>query len=149
MYPNSFASAGAVVASALGGWDLALQTLFCFMIIDYATGLILAGIFKKSKKNSGALNSHIGFKGLVKKCVMLLMVIIGYMLDHMIGWDFIRYAVIIAFIANELISIIENASLMGIPIPHVLMQAIEILRKKGDEKDGGKESDTESRTTRD
>ena len=129
-------TAGSIAAAALGGWDLALRTLIYFMAIDYAMGLTLAGVFKRSKKNSGALNSHIGFKGVVKKGIMLLMVIIGYQLDYMIGWDFIRYAVIIAFIVNELISIIENASLMGVPVPHVLKQAIEILKKKGDEQDG-------------
>ena len=127
-------AAGAVIVSALGGWDYALQALVIFMIIDYVSGIILAGVFKKSRKsNSGALDSHTGFKGIVKKCMMLLMVLIGYQLDIVIGWDFIRYGVIIAFILNELISVIENAGLMGVPIPAVLKQAIGILKKKGDE----------------
>ena len=128
---------GGVVTTLLGGWDLALQTLVCFIMIDYATGFLLAGVFKKSKKNaSGALNSRIGFKGIVKKCMMLLLVLMGYRLDYIIGWDFLRYAIIIALIANESISILENAGLMGVPIPHVLKQAIEVLRKKGDGHDG-------------
>lgn len=124
---------GGGIAAALGGWDAALQTLVSFMIIDYVTGLIVAGIFKKSKKSeSGALDSRSGFKGIIKKCMMLLMVIMGYQLDGIIGWDFIRYAVIIAFLVNELISVVENAGLMGVPVPDVLKQAIGILKKKGD-----------------
>jgi len=127
---------GAVIASVLGGWDLALQTMVTFMTIDYITGLVVAGVFKKSKKSaSGALDSHTGFKGIIKKCMMLLMVLMGYQLDNIIGWDFVRYGVIIAFLLNESISIIENAGLMGVPIPQVLKQAIGILKKKGDEDD--------------
>ena len=126
---------GGFIATALGGWDTALQALVIFMIIDYITGLLVAGVFKASKKSkTGALNSQIGFKGILKKCMMLLMILIGYQLDNIIGWDdFIRYAVIIAFITNELISIIENAGLMGVPIPQALQKAIGILNKKGDE----------------
>ena len=127
-------AAGSVAASALGGWDVMLRTLLIFMAIDYVTGLVLAGVFKKSKKSkSGALNSGTCFKGIFKKCMMLLMVLVGYHLDYVIGWDFVRNAVIIALIVNELISIIENAGLMGVPVPHVLKQAIGILRKKGGE----------------
>jgi len=135
-------TAGVIIASALGGCDYALRALVIFMIIDYVSGLILAGIFKKSAKSSGgALDSNVGFKGIVKKCMMLLMVLIGYQLDNIIGWGFIRYGVIIAFILNELISIIENFGLMGVPIPAVMKQAIGILKKKGDENDANKQND--------
>ena len=127
---------GGVVASLFGGWDLALQTLVTFMVLDYATGLVIAGVFKKSRKSlSGALESNTGFKGIIKKCMVLLMVLIGYRLDNMLGVDFVRYAVIIAFVSNELLSIIENAGLMGVPIPAVLQKAIGILNERsgGDE----------------
>ena len=125
---------GGVIASALGGWDVVLRTLFVLIAVDYVTGLLLAGVFKRSKKSeSGALDSRIGFKGIAKKVVMLLMVVVGYHLDYVIGWDFIRHAVIIALIVNELISIIENAGLMGVPVPHVLREAIGVLKKKGGE----------------
>ena len=129
-------AAGGAIASALGGCDYFLQALLVLMAVDYVSGLIVAGIFKKSKKTkSGALNSHTGFKGIIKKCMMLLMVLIAYRLDYVIGWDFIRYGLIIGFIANELISIIENAGLMGIPMPGVLQKAIDVLNKKGEEED--------------
>ena len=125
---------GGVIASALGGWDVTLRALLVLMAVDYVTGFLLAGVCKKSRKSkSGALDSRIGFKGIVKKVAMLLMVIVGYHLDYVIGWDFVRNAVIIALIANELISIIENVGLMGVPIPYVLKEAIGILRKKGGE----------------
>ena len=127
-------AAGGAVASALGGCDYFLQALLVLMAVDYISGLVVAGIFKKSKKTkSGALNSHTGFKGIIKKCMMLFMVLIAYRLDYVIGWDFIRYGLIIGFIANELISIIENAGLMGIPMPGVLQKAIDVLSKKGEE----------------
>lgn len=122
---------GSFIAKAFGGWDAALTTLIIFMVADYLTGLIVAGVFHKSKKSeNGALESHVGWKGLCKKGVTLLFVLIAYRLDLALGLDFIRTTVIIGFMANELISIIENAGLMGIPIPKVLSKAIDILTQK-------------------
>lgn len=119
------------VAAIFGGWDAALATLLIFMAVDYATGLIVAGIFHRSKKSeSGALESRAGFKGLCKKGVALLFVLIAYRLDITIGVDYIRDGVIWAFLANELISIIENAGLMGIPLPAILTRAVELLQAK-------------------
>jgi toxin secretion/phage lysis holin len=90
----------------------------------------VAGVFKRSTKtDKGALESRAGFKGLIKKGVMLLIVLVGCHLDLLIGSSFIKDAVVIAFAANETISIIENAGLMGIPIPSVLLKAIEVLKK--------------------
>ena len=124
---------GGVAMRFLGGWDYALRALVILMIVDYITGLIVAIFFKKSRKSkSGALESIAGFKGLIKKTVMLVMVLIAVQLDAIIGWEFMRHAVIIALISNELISIVENAGLMGVPIPETLRQAIGILRKKED-----------------
>ena len=124
---------GSLVASFFGGWTASLTTMLIFMGIDYVTGLIVAGVFHKSKKtDSGALESRAGFKGLCKKCMMLLFVLIGHRLDLAIGVTYIRDAVCIAFIANELISIVENAGLMGVKIPKVIAKAIDILNKKGD-----------------
>ncbi len=122
---------GSLVASFFGGWTASLSTLLIFMLIDYVTGLIVAGVFHKSKKtDSGALESRAGFKGLCKKCMVLLLVLVGYRLDISIGTTYIRDAVCIAFIANETISIIENAGLMGIKIPAILENAIDVLKKK-------------------
>ena len=125
---------GSLVASFFGGWIASLSTLLIFMLIDYVTGLIVAGVFHNSKKtDSGALESRAGFKGLFRKGIILLLVLVGYRLDIAIGTSYIRDAICIAFIANETISIIENAGLMGIKIPAVLENAIDILKKKGEE----------------
>lgn len=124
---------GSFIAGLLGGWDNALATLITFMAVDYVSGLVVAGVFKKSNKSeSGALESRAGFKGLCRKCMTLLFVLVAYRLDIMIGTDYIRNAVIIAFCANEVISITENAGLMGVPVPDVIKKGIDILQKKGD-----------------
>lgn len=124
---------GSLVASFFGGWTASLSTLLIFMLIDYATGIITAGVFHKSQKTeTGTLESRAGFKGLCRKGAMLLFVLVGYRLDLLIGASYIRDAVCIAFIVNELISIVENAGLMGLPIPAVISNTIDVLKKKGD-----------------
>lgn len=129
---------GGTIATLLGGWDTALITLVIFMAVDYLTGLTVAGVFKASKKtDSGALESRAGFKGLCRKGMELLMVLIACRLDLLIGTNFVRDAVVTAFVVNEAISIIENAGLMGIKIPTALSNAIDVLNKKSEgEKDG-------------
>lgn len=131
---------GSTIASFFGGFDAALNTLLIFMGVDYATGLIVAGVFHKSEKTeNGALESRAGWKGLCRKGVSLLVVLVACRLDMIMGSNFIRDATVIAFIANEAISIIENAGLMGVPIPSVITKAIEVLKKKSereDKKDG-------------
>lgn len=122
---------GSFVASFFGGWDAGLTTLLLFMAIDYASGLIVAGVFHNSPKTkTGALESKAGWKGLCRKSMTFLFVLIAYRLDLAIGVDYIRNAVIIGFIANELISIVENAGLMGLPLPTVITKAIDILTDK-------------------
>lgn len=127
--------AGSIIASFFGGWTASLSTLLIFMTIDYVTGLITAGVFHKSQKTeSGTLESRAGFKGLCRKCMILLFVLIGYRLDIAVGTSYIRDAICIAFITNELISIVENAGLMGVPVPAAILNTIDILKKKGDVK---------------
>ena len=124
---------GSTIAEAFEEWDKGLITLVTFMAIDYITGLMLAGVFKKSKKSkNGGLESKVGFKGLCKKCTVLLFVLIAHRLDLMTETNYIRDAVVIGFIANEAVSITENATLMGVPLPNVIIKAIDILNKKGD-----------------
>ena len=125
---------GSFVCGLFGGWDTALATLMIFMATDYVTGLIVAGVFHTSQKSeNGALESRAGWKGLCRKGVTLLVVLVACRLDLITGTNFIRDAVIIAFICNETISIIENAGLMGIDIPPALTAAIEVLKKKSDD----------------
>ena len=125
---------GGAIATAFGGWDTALAALVTFMAIDYITGLMVAGIFHTSPKTeSGALESLAGWKGLCRKGVTLLVVLVACQLDKVRCSCFIRNAAIIGFMANEAISIIENAGLMGVPIPETITQAVDVLRKKGKE----------------
>ena len=124
---------GAWIADLFGGFDAALITLTLFMAADYLTGLTVAGVFHRSPKTeTGTLESRAGFKGLMRKGGMLLVVLVACRLDLMLGSDFIRDAAVIAFAANETLSIIENLALMGVPVPKILTEAIEILKKKSD-----------------
>lgn len=130
---------GGFIASLFGGWDTGLVTLIIFMAIDYLSGLVVAGVFHASKKTeSGTLESRAGWKGLCRKCMTLLFVLIAYRLDLVIGSNYIRDAVIIGFIANETISIVENAGLMGLPLPEVITKAIDVLTIKAKKSSEGK-----------
>ena len=122
---------GSFFASLFGGWDAGLATLLIFMGIDFVSGLVVAGVFHKSNKTeSGALESKAGWKGLCRKCMTLLFVLIAYRLDLALGVSYIRDAVIIGFMANELISIVENAGLMGLPLPDAINKAIDVLTEQ-------------------
>lgn len=131
---TSIGMVGAAVSTIFGGWSEALTTLLICMVIDYITGLVVAGVFHNSPKStSGTLESNAGLKGLFRKAAMLLFVLIGHRLDLAVGTTYIRDAVCIAFIANEVLSLVENAGLMGVPIPEVITNAIDVLRNKEEE----------------
>jgi len=121
---------GSLFCHLFGGWDRFLEALIIFMVIDYVSGFASAWFGKSPKSASGRLLSSAMFQGLCKKGMMLLFVVIGYKLDQIVGADYIKAAVVFAFIINELLSIIENAGQMGIPIPDVLKKAIEVLNNK-------------------
>lgn len=125
---------GSSIASSLvGGWDKGIKTLVIFQAIDYIMGLIVAGVFHKSKKTpNGKLKSDIGWMGICKKIGTLFMVLVAAQLDLLIGWNMIRDGVVIAFIVNETISITENAGLMGIHVPKIFSHAIDVLTDKND-----------------
>ena len=131
---------GSALAGLFGGWGAGLATLCIFMGADYLTGLICAGVFHASPKSkSGALESKASFKGLVRKGVALLIVLVAHHLDLVLGINYVRDAVCIAFIVSEAISITENAGLMGVPVPKKLIQAIELLQKKEEQDHGDKD----------
>ena len=124
---------GGFIASLFGGWSTGLVTLLIFMSIDYLSGLIVAGVFHNSPKTgTGTLESRAGWKGLCRKCMTLLFVLIAYRLDLELSTNYIRDAVIIGFMTNELIFIVENAGLMGLPLPAVITKAIDVLTKKAE-----------------
>ena len=126
---SGVACVGAAIASLFGGWTGAMTTLVILMLIDYITGIIVAGVFHNSPKCSGgALSSAVGFKGICRKFVILLIVVVACRVDIILNTNVIRDATCIGFCANELVSITENAGLMGIPLPRKLVEAIEVLR---------------------
>ena len=127
---------GSFIANLLGGWTSDLQTPVIFMGIDFVMGLALATFFKNSpKSDTGTLNSTSAWEGICKKCGTLAMVLVANQLDVTFGMSYVRTAVIITFIVVELISIVENAGLMGIPVPKVILNVIDVLKERAGEDD--------------
>lgn len=131
IFSGAIGAVGAIISTLFGGWTAGLTTLLIFMTVDYISGLVVAGVFKNSNKSeSGALESRAGWKGLTRKCMTLLFVLVAHRLDLLVGTNYIRDAVIIGFCVNELLSIVENAGLMGLPLPPILTRAIDVLSEK-------------------
>ncbi len=124
---------GSVISELFGGWTSAMTTLVIFMLIDYITGILVAAVFKKSNKTEdGGLESKAGWKGLIRKFSTLLIVLISIRLDIIFNTTIISNCVVFTFLANELLSLLENVGLMGIPLPSVLTEMISVLNKKGE-----------------
>lgn len=127
----AIAAAGTFLAEALGGWDNALETLVILMGIDYLTGVLCAVVWHRSPKTpSGTFDSRAGLKGLIRKGGILLVVFIATKLDALTGTDVVRTAVILFFIANDGMSIIENLGIMGVPMPQIVKDGFAALRKQ-------------------
>lgn len=119
---------GGFIVSLLGGWDKLIMALIILMCLDYITGLIKAFSNKE-------LSSEIGFKGLAKKVLILVIVVVSVVAENMLGISAIREIVIMFFAVNEALSILENAGAMGLPLPEKLKQALLQLRDKNSEKE--------------
>ena len=118
-----FGSVGGMVVYWLGGWDVLLKTILFLAIVDYITGII-KGIYMKE------LSSEIGFKGLLKKIVMFIVIAVAFSIQELLGGKVpIREVVIMFYIANEALSLLENAA-MFIPIPEKLKEILLQLREK-------------------
>ena len=119
----------ASITAAFGGWDAALMALLIFMAVDYATGCMVALVFHNSPKtDSGCFHSAYGLKGLCKKGMMLLFVLVAVQLDRMTESNFFRDATCLGFCTNELLSIVENLGLAGVPLPTPIIKALEQLQ---------------------
>lgn len=128
---TAFGMLGAALAAAFGGWDAAMTALMVCISVDYISGSIVALVFHASRKSeTGAYNSAYGLKGLCKKGLMLLFVLVAVQIDQLLGSDYVRDAVCIGFSANEILSIIENLGLAGIPMPQAIVKALEQLQNK-------------------
>ena len=126
-----FGLLGSALCWAFGGWDAALTALVICMSVDYISGSLVALVFHNSNKSeTGSYNSAYGLKGLCKKCLMLLFVIVAVQADNLMGGDFVRDAVCIGFSTNEILSIVENLGLAGVPMPQAVVKALEQLQAK-------------------
>jgi len=119
---------GASVTYLFGEWSILLQMLLTLVLVDYSTGLLASGY-------EGKLSSKVGFKGILKKVMIFAMVAVAHAIDSVLGENhFFRDATIFFYLANEVLSIIENTGRMGIPIPSVLSKAVDVLKDKSNEK---------------
>lgn len=126
-----FGAVGSAITHVFGEWTEGMTTLIILMVVDYITGVFVAAVFKNSSKTKGGgLKSSVGYQGLIKKFVELLIVASMYRVDVMLGIDYLKNLCIIGFALNEIISITENAGLMGIPLPAAVTKAIELLNTK-------------------
>lgn len=126
---------GGFIAMMFGGWDSALITLVIFMGVDFVTGVIGAALGKSKHSWTGRLSSKAGWYGIAKKFCTLLIIVVAVRVDVLIGTTYVRDATCIGFCLNELLSIVENTSLMGIPYPEAIKKGIEVLQKKAGKMD--------------
>lgn len=134
---GSLCFGGGALANLFGGWDKLIYALVICSIIDYLSGGAVAIIFKKSPKTeSGGAQSNAGFKGLVKKIFMYAMIVVVVQIDIVTNTNgFFRTAAILGFMVNEVLSIVENLGLMGLKMPEGVINAIDILKIKSENKE--------------
>ena len=131
---KALAGIAGAVAGLFGGFDTMLFVLIGAMVIDYITGWVVAALGNSIKTESGHLDSNIAFKGLLKKGLCLLVVLLGALLDRVVGQQAaFRNMAVWFYIANEGLSILENLALAGVPFPKGVKKALEQIRQKDDE----------------
>lgn len=124
IFQSFFAVVGTVLTYLFGGWSALLGILLAFVILDYITGFIAAG-------SKGELSSAVGFNGIGRKIGIFVLVAVAHLVDRALGdGTLIRDAAIFFYIANELLSVIENAGVLGVPVPDILLRAVDILKGK-------------------
>lgn len=129
-----FAGFGAFLGGLVGGMDGLMYALLAMIVLDYAMGVLIAVSHKR-------LSSQIGFKGITKKIMMLVLVAVGHLIDSKVigNGSVLRTAIIMFYIANEAISITENAVNIGLPLPKKLVEALAQIRDGGDKDYKGEE----------
>lgn len=122
------------ILSMFGGWSNLLAILLAIIVIDIITGVVLAAFFKgSSHTQSGGLSSKYGYQGILKKCMILLVIMLGGLLDTVFQCEVIRSAIIIYYIANEGLSVLENTAAMGVPYPKFVLNILDSMKKKADD----------------
>lgn len=127
-YFSAFVAAiGSGLTYIFSGWDTVIIVLVIFMALDYLTG-VMAAIANKE------LNSNVGFKGILKKFTILIVLIVAVLLDRLLNSDTWVFRTLVAYfyIANEAISLLENSARMGLPVPQKLLDILAQLKKKGE-----------------
>lgn len=122
---------GGIVTTLLGTWTLAITIMVICMGADILTGITVAKFFEASPKTeSGGYSSREVRKGLMRKGGMCLVVLIAHYIDLLIGTQYIRDAVVVFTVFNEVMSILENVALMGVPIPKILLKGLDVLHEQ-------------------
>ena len=123
-----------MIAGLYGEWTAALTILAVMMAVDYITGVLVAITGKSPKTDGGGLSSKIGFVGIAKKGFIMLIVLVATQLDRTIGNTSMVFqtATVFYYIANEGLSILENADLMGVPFPRWIKEKLETMRESKD-----------------
>ena len=133
-----FAAIGGAIASFFVTMPPLVWILIAVMSIDYVTGLICGAMGKSKKTETGYLASHEAWKGLMKKALILLVVLLSNLLDIAVSngagitFEAVMGATCLWFIASEGLSVLENVASMGVPVPKILLKLLEIMREKGD-----------------
>ena len=122
---------GGIVTTILGTWTLAITIMVICMGADIITGITVAKFFVNSPKTeSGGYSSREVRKGLMRKGGMCLVVLVAHYVDLLIGTQYVRDAVVVFTVFNEIMSILENVALMGVPIPKILLKGLDVLHEK-------------------
>lgn len=126
IYAAAVTAGGATASYLFGSWTALLGTLVAFVVADYITGVFAAGA-------EGKVSSAVGMLGIAKKVTIFFLVAVAHMIDvAMNSGNVIRDAAIFFYLANELVSIMENCGRLGLPVPDVIQKAVVVLKKKGD-----------------
>lgn len=121
---------GSVIINLMGGYDNFIYILFFFMVADMFIGTISGSKGKSTKTENGKISSNVFFKGIKKKLSMLVLVMVGYHLDLLMNIDYVRNGTIIALIVDECFSLAEHYTLLGTKVPQILLDTLEIVKKK-------------------
>ena len=129
---KALAAITGALAGLFGEWNTALTILVIVMAMDYITGVIVAVMHRSPKTEGGGLSSKVGFIGLARKGFMILIVLLATLLDRAVGNSAMVFqtAMVFYYIANEGLSILENADLMGVPFPTFLRERLESMREE-------------------
>lgn len=126
MFSSALAALGALVTYGFGGWSDLLALFLMAIAVDYVTGIAA------SMKEQHGLSSQVGFWGLTRKGMMLLVIMLAHRMDILLNTDLVMTGAIYFYLANEFISITENFGRLGLPLPEFLKQLIQVLRSKGE-----------------